>query len=116
MLRKNYRHKLKTQYEYEKDYENKDHNDMIEKRRFSFYQICQFSVDKKYAIRKIIYDENGDMVEFRENKLKKDIIDKFLKKSPKYKYTIYPTYELDVIGFPEAKEILLASSKILNEY
>ncbi|VBB17965.1 hypothetical protein YASMINEVIRUS_428 [Yasminevirus sp. GU-2018] len=87
-----------------------------EERQFSFYQICQFPVSKLYSVRKIIYDEFGEMITYRENKLKKDVLDKFLKKSPEYKYTIYPAYDLDVVGFPEPNEILTAKSQILNEY
>jgi len=87
-----------------------------EQRQFSFYQICQFPIDKKYAVRKLIYDETGELITYREAILKKDILDKFLKKCPEYKRTIYPTYELGIIGFPEANEILTARSQILNNY
>ena len=87
-----------------------------DERQFSFYQICSFSVDKKYKVRKVIYNENGEMITHREKRLKKDILDKFLKKCPEYKYTIYPTYDLDVVGFPEDGEILILKSSILNEY
>jgi len=85
-------------------------------RRFSFYQICQFHIDKKYMVRKLIYNENGEMLEYREKKMKKDILDKFLKHCQKFKYTIYPVYDLDVVGFPDPNEILTAKSNILNEY
>lgn len=87
-----------------------------DERQFSFYQICQFPVDKRYKVRKIIYNENGDMMTYREKAMKKDILDKFLKKCPDFKFTIYPAYALDVVGFPEANEILTAKSNILNEY
>jgi len=87
-----------------------------DERKFSFYQICQFSIDKKYMVRKLIYNENGEMMEYREKKLKKDILDKFLKNCQKFKYTIYPAYDLDVVGFPDPNEILTAKSEILNEY
>jgi hypothetical protein len=87
-----------------------------EERRFSFYQICQFSIDDKHRVRKIIYDEFGEMVEKREKWLAKERVNKFLKKCPKYKYTIYPSYDLDVVGYPEDNEILTAKSQILNDY
>ena len=87
-----------------------------DERQFSFYQICQFPVNKKYKVRKLIYNENGDMMTHREKAMKKDILDRFLKKCPDYKYTIYPTYDLDVVGFPDPNEILTAKSHILNEY
>lgn len=87
-----------------------------EERQFTFYQICGYPIDKKYEVRKVIYDENGEMLTHRSKKLKKDILDKFLKKAPEYKYTVYPTYHLSDIGFPEDGEILMAKSSILNGY
>lgn len=87
-----------------------------ETQQFSFYQICQFPIDKRYSVRKLFYDQSGEVITYRESKLKKDVLDKFLKKCPEYKYTIYPAYELDVVGFPDPTEILTAVSQILNEY
>jgi hypothetical protein len=87
-----------------------------EERQFAFYQICGYPIDKKYEVRKVIYDENGEMITHREKRLKKDILEKFLKKSPEYRYTVYPTYQLSAIGFPEDGEILMAKSSILNNF
>jgi hypothetical protein len=87
-----------------------------EKRKFTFYQICQFAVDKQYHIRKIIYDEMGEMISHKEAKLKKIKLEKFLKGSPKYKYTLYPAYNLDIVGYPQSNEVLMAKSQLLNNY
>ena len=87
-----------------------------DKMEFTFYQICQFAVDKQYHIRKIIYNELGEMVRYKEAKLKKNRLEKFLKGSPKYKYTLYPAYNLDIVGYPKSDEILMAKSQILNNY
>ena len=87
-----------------------------DERQFSFYQICQFPLEKRYHVRKIIYNEMGEMMDHREKRMKKDIVDKFLKKCPSFKYTIYPAYDLDIVGFPEPNEILTAKSIILNNY
>ena len=87
-----------------------------ELRQFSFYQICQFSVDKKYKVRKVIYNETGNMVIHREKAMKQSILEKFLKKCPHFKYTIYPAYDLDIVGFPDPNEIMTAKSNILNGY
>jgi hypothetical protein len=107
-------HKFKPRYRLEK--QDDDIGYAPEKRNFSFYQICHFHIDKKHKVRKIIYDEKGEIVSHNETLLKKDILNRFLKKCPKYKYTIYPTYDLDVVGFPDPLEILTAQSHILNEY
>ena len=87
-----------------------------DERQFSFYQICQFSVDKKHKVRKLIYNENSDMIKHSEKFLKKDLLNRFIKKCPDYKYTLYPAYDLDIVGFPDANEILTAKSQILNQY
>lgn len=87
-----------------------------DKRQFSFYQICQFAIDKQYKVRKVIYDESGEMLNCTEKYIKRDILNKFIKKCPKFKYTIYPAYDLDIVGYPDSYEILTAQSHILNEY
>ena len=87
-----------------------------DERKFSFYQICRFPVDKKYFVRKIIYNEYSEMIEYKEKNMKKDILDKFLKHCPEYKYNIYSSYDLDVVGFPDPNQTLTAKSQILNEY
>ncbi len=86
------------------------------KRQFTFYQICQFAIDKQYKVRKVIFNESGEMMDYTEKYIKKDILNKFIKKCPKFKYTIYPAYDLDIVGFPDPYEILTAQSHILNEY
>lgn len=85
-------------------------------RQFPFYQICQFPINNKHKIRKIIYNENAELMNAREKFMNKKIIDKFLKKCPTYKYSIYAAYDLDIVGFPDPNEILTAKSRILNEY
>jgi hypothetical protein len=83
-------------------------------RTYSFYQICQFPVKKKYMVRKIIYDQCSEMLTYTEKSLDKKTLDRFINGCQKYKYTIYPAYNLDVVGFPEPNEILTAGSHILN--
>lgn len=85
-------------------------------RQFSFYQICQFPMDKQYSVRKLIYNEEAELLRYSEKKLDKNILDRFLKNSPEYKYVIYPAYELSSTGFPNAGDVLMARSQILNEY
>lgn len=87
-----------------------------EQRNFTFYQICQFAVDKKYQVRKLTYDEHGEVVKSKVAKIKKSKLEKFIKSCPEYKYTIYPAYNLDVVGPPQPNEILTAKSQILNDY
>ena len=106
----------RMKFRLESQQEELNHQSNANSKQFSFYQICQFPVDKQYTVRKLIYDSEGEIVTYRESKLKKDVLDKFLKKSQRHKYTIYPTYALDVVGFPDPTEILTALSQILNGY
>ena len=85
-------------------------------RQFSFYQICQFAIDQKYKVRKVIFNELGEMLSYTEKYIEKNVLNNFVKKCPKFKYTIYPAYDLDIVGFPDSYEILTAQSHILNEY
>jgi hypothetical protein len=87
-----------------------------DERQFSFYQICQFPMDKQYSVRKLIYNEEAELLRYSEKKLDKNILDRFLKNSPVHKYVIYPAYELSSIEFPNAGDVLMARSQILNEY
>jgi hypothetical protein len=82
--------------------------------QFSFYQICQFAIDKKYRVRKIIYNELFEIVKVSEKSIKKDILEKFLKSCKKNKFVIYPLYDLDGVDFPGEGEIMTANSEILN--
>jgi hypothetical protein len=84
-------------------------------RQFSFYQICSFSVNNRHKVRKIIYNENGDILRHRETMLKKEILAKFLKKCPEHKYTLYCTYDFQTVDFPDPGEIAIIKSHILNE-
>lgn len=89
-------------------------NENDETKKFSFYQICGFSYEGKHEVRKLVYDEQGNLLYHNTSRLSKEILDNFIKKSPVFKYTIYPTYNLDIVGFPDNGEILMAISNILN--
>lgn len=83
-------------------------------RIFTFYQICGYALKKKYNIRKLKYNEYCELIDYTETAVKKDVVGKFVKKCPTFKYSIYPTYELNVVEFPKDNEILTAQSQILN--
>jgi len=85
------------------------------KRLFSFYQICQFPVDSLHLVRKVRFNECAEAVGAKEKRLKKEELNKFLAKCPDYKFSVYPTYNFDQIGYPDPNEILTNQSLILNE-
>lgn len=85
-------------------------------KKFSFYQICHFAIDGKHGVRKLIYDTEGKLISYKENIVKREILDNFIKKSPEYKYVIYSVYQLKDIQPPSDNDILTARSQILNNY
>jgi hypothetical protein len=105
------RFKLKGQYEEEFTYQPV-------KRQFIFYQICSFELNGKHQVRKVVFNENSEIIPSltKESKVKKEKINKFLETCPEYKRAIYPTYNLDTVGYPSDLEILTAQSLILNDY
>lgn len=85
-----------------------------EKKKFNFYQICQFDMDDKHLIRKLVYDQNLNLIRKKEVKIKKEKLKKFIKETNDNRYILYPTYNFDGITLPVESDILLASSQILN--
>ena len=87
-----------------------------EKIEFSFYQICSFKNNntKKYSVRKIVFDENNEIIKMYENEYSEKLLNKFIKKSPKHKYKIYATSDLNMIDLPTNDQILNSNSEILN--
>ena len=59
-------------------------------RKHIFNQICSFknSNTKKYSVRKIVFDENNEILRMYENEHPEKLLNKFIKKSPKHKYKI----------------------------
>jgi len=77
----NYNNKKIYNFRLEKQAEEDVHNP--NERQFSFYQICQFPIDKlkkRYLVRKLIYNEEAEVLRYSEKKIKKKILDNFLKK------------------------------------
>jgi len=82
--------------------------------QFTFYQICHFDIDKKHNVRKIVFDETDNIVKCTESWITKKVLNNFIKGSPKYKYLIYPSYDLKQIQMPDGSDILLAKSNLLK--
>ncbi len=103
------RFKLKGQHEEEFAYSP-------EKRLFTFYQICSFEVKGKHSVRRFTFNEKSEILHHltKESRVKKSKINEFLERCPEYKFTIYPTYNFEIVGDPSDLEILTAQSRILN--
>jgi hypothetical protein len=82
----------------------------------SFYQICQFEnpLNKKYATRKTIFDQDGNIIKTFDKEYTAKKIDAFLKATRPNKYCTYPVNNLDMIDLPSPSYIMEAKSELLN--
>jgi hypothetical protein len=94
-----------------------------EKRRFSFYQFCRMhnpgrtarnNGKKVHEMRKLIYDEEHNILEKKEALISAKKLDKFINKIPSHKFTLYETYEISLVDIPSDLEVFTAGSAILN--
>lgn len=84
---------------------------------FSFYQICQFRdpYTNKYGIRKVIFDQTGDIVKTFEKGYSKSHVNSFISHNKPNKYALYPVNNLKMINLPNSENILSAKSELLND-
>jgi len=85
------------------------------KHQYTFYQICHFDTNKKHNVRKIIFDENDNVLKCTESWISRKVLNNFIKGCPKYKYLIYPSFNLEQVKMPNGSDIMLAKSNLLNE-
>jgi hypothetical protein len=83
---------------------------------YSFYQICSFKhpYTNKYGVRKVIFNEFGNIVKTYEKEYHKDKIEAFIKNNKKNKYTMYSVYDIKTVALPGPSYILEAKSDLLN--
>lgn len=87
-----------------------------EKRNSYLYQICAFKDPNtnKYHIRKIIIDENLNIVNVYFVHANSKILKKVLKYTPINLYFKYPAYNFDLVPYPDNAQRHLSQSTILN--
>lgn len=90
---------------------------------FPFYQICRMhnpsrtaknNGKKIHEMRKLIYDQDFQLVSKKEALIENDKLQRFIDKAPDNKYTLYETYEITSIDLPSDLELYTANSQILN--
>ncbi len=92
----------------------------------SFYQICQFKKEKEsdkesnknkddtYMTRKVIFDQNFNVVKISEKSYDKKILNNFLKKANPNKYKIYPVNNLLYLELPNRCDFINVRSELSN--
>jgi hypothetical protein len=83
----------------------------------TFYQICQFKNEKTkmHITRKIIYNENYDIIKIFEKQYDSKKINKFLNSVNPNKVKIYPVYDIKIVGLPTSSELLNSHSELSNQ-
>lgn len=88
-----------------------------EKSRNTFYQICQFKnpYTELYGTRKVIFNENYDIIQKFEKEYSIHKLRKFMKKnSEANKYRVYPVNDINYIDIPNNSDLMMANSDLIN--
>lgn len=82
----------------------------------TFYQICQFRNPKTklYDSRKIIFNQDGEIIKTFERKYYRDELERFIKSNKHNKYKIYPVYNISYIEYPNSNDIINVMSNLTN--
>lgn len=88
-----------------------------EKRLHSFYQICKVHdpITGKFMIRKVIFDQLGEIIKTFIKAYPKHKIINFIKNHKPHQYAMYPVNNVSLVGLPNADNILSAQSELLND-
>lgn len=87
-----------------------------EKIKKSFYQICQFKNDKTklYGTRKVIFDENYNIIAKYEKDYNFKTLKRFMKNNAKHnKFRIYPVNDISFIGYPNKSDLMIVNSNLM---
>jgi hypothetical protein len=86
------------------------------KEKNTFYQLCQFKdpITKKYKTRKIIFDENFNILKMFEREYSYDELNIFIKHHRQNKFKMYPSTDINCIELPEITDIMSSKSELLN--
>ena len=98
---------------------NKPNDDMVykpDKRIDSFYQICKFKnpTNKLHEVRKIIFNQLGDVLKISEKQYDSNKIKSFVHIHGQNKYKIYPVSSLQYLDLPNGNDMTEVQSELLN--
>jgi hypothetical protein len=101
------------------DSKSSTYDDMIYKPKditFYYYQICFYPDPntRLVSVRKLTFDQYYQVIEAKEKAYNQKKVKKFIDTIPKSKYCVYPTYNINMITYPQPDQILSANSSLLN--
>lgn len=80
----------------------------------TYYQICQFKNPKGlYETRKILFDENFNIVQTFERSYKKDLLDKFIQNTKPNKFKMFAVPKIEYVALPTSHELMESQSQLL---
>jgi hypothetical protein len=84
---------------------------------YTYYQICNFEnkIFHKYLIRKHLYNEYGDLINYKIYGLTRDEVGKLIRKLKPFQYKTVGYYDFKLVNYPSQGEILVVQSDILNK-
>lgn len=87
-----------------------------EHKLYKFYQICMYKDPKydKYNIRLLIIDENQDIIKETIKRYTLQQCNNIIASSKTNEYNVYPTYDLNLVGYPNLDELLKTQSELLR--
>jgi hypothetical protein len=83
---------------------------------YTYYQVCQFKnpFTDKHDIRKVVFDESGEIKKVYERQYEGSEVKKFVKSNNNNKYRIFPVREMSMVGYPSSGELLEVCSSLVN--
>jgi hypothetical protein len=111
-MNKNWKLKKNLDDTYDDNFDN--FNDFNIIKIHTFYQVCEFPLNKKYMIRKITFNNLYDLQKISNLSVDKKTFLRFLNKSPECKRLMYATNTLDNIPMPSEYDFSVAASQLLN--
>jgi hypothetical protein len=84
--------------------------------QLSFIQVASFPNPKTnlYHVRRFIVNQNNEIIGIKEYFLSKKRYDRLLQRKKRNQYKLYSVYNLNVVNYPCASDILMLKSNILG--
>jgi hypothetical protein len=88
----------------------------VKQNTFTFYQIAQFKnpYTNLYEVRKVVMDKDGNVVHTFDKQYTKEILEKYMQNNPNSKFSVYPVYDIGLVGLPSSTEICILLSPLIN--
>ena len=83
---------------------------------FNYYQICFYPNPNtgEISVRRLTFNQYFQVVDVKQKTYNQKKVKKFIQSIPKSRYCIYPTYNIDMVGYPNPDQIINCNSKLLN--